>query len=430
MKLSLHSLYKILPLFVFLITWAVAFKSPYQFDDYITPLQDPASQSISSWSAHLSKTLRPLTKLTYAVESSLGMNEASERRILQFILAICCAYLLALLIERITKNKIFAYLLASIWIVHPIHAESFISIAGRPTLMAMVFILLSLHANRISLKLIFAVLAILSKETAILFLFFQLFYINKKSFPVVLLSLMIIPILLRERLLKLLAYSWNEVPYIIPWWEGPAGISAGLTTLLRPFSVSLELEFPWMVSALWFFVSLMLVGLVLNLIYRWRNKSRPFSWALGLWLVLILPTQSLIPKLDPLSLRAISYSSLAYPLVFAAIWLNFKKFNRLTYAFLVSLLIIYLLAGHCLAKKYSDPVYLWQDASSKTKLKARPLVNLAYFLMREGKIREARDALIKAKSRAPFDLEIGQRLQAIETLQETEQMLQEGTHED
>ncbi len=426
-KITLRGFYKLLPFLVFILAWISAFHAPYQFDDYITPLQDPASQSLVEWWKQLFFTLRPLTKLTYAIESSLGLVEAYQRRIFQYFLAICSSYLLANFLEKKYSNRFFSFLLASIWIVLPIHAETFIAISGRPTLLAIFFILLSLLSPKPYLKMVFAILAMLSKETAVLFFLFQLFFIRKKTVVTILMVLLLIPLLVRDHFLKLIQYSWSEVPFIIPWWEGPAGISAGLTTMLRPFSVSLEMDFPWMVSALWFFVSCILVFIVLIQIFKKRKTSPLLSWSLGFWLLMILPTQSFIPKLDPLSLRSISFSSLAYPFVCMAIWGKSSKINQKIYYFFAGLLVIYLFSSYLLANKYNNPVYLWQDASSKAERKARPLVNLSYFLMREGKISEARDALMLAKKRAPFDQEIDQRLKAIETVKETEQLLNEGS---
>ena len=47
-----------------LFAWLPAFGAPYQFDDFNTPVGDPASQSLSRWWELLPRTLRPLTKLT------------------------------------------------------------------------------------------------------------------------------------------------------------------------------------------------------------------------------------------------------------------------------------------------------------------------------------------------------------------------------
>jgi len=44
---------------------------------------DPASQSLAAWWQVVPQTLRPLTKLSYALESELGATSAPARRVLQ-----------------------------------------------------------------------------------------------------------------------------------------------------------------------------------------------------------------------------------------------------------------------------------------------------------------------------------------------------------
>ena len=63
-----------------LFAWLPAFGAPYQYDDYNTPVGDAASQSLTSFWHLLPRTLRPLTKLSYALESSLGAESAPARR--------------------------------------------------------------------------------------------------------------------------------------------------------------------------------------------------------------------------------------------------------------------------------------------------------------------------------------------------------------
>lgn len=70
-------------------------QAPYQYDDYVTPLSDPASGSLSSFWQALPRTLRPLTKLTYAMESSLGASSAPARRLLNVCLFMTATGLVA-----------------------------------------------------------------------------------------------------------------------------------------------------------------------------------------------------------------------------------------------------------------------------------------------------------------------------------------------
>jgi hypothetical protein len=54
--------------------WTAELTGPYHFDDYVTPLNDPASQLLAAWREYLPVTLRPVTKLSYAVEAEAGLS--------------------------------------------------------------------------------------------------------------------------------------------------------------------------------------------------------------------------------------------------------------------------------------------------------------------------------------------------------------------
>jgi hypothetical protein len=53
----------VLLLGVGLWAWSAGLDGPYLFDDFVTPLDDPASQSFAAWRQNLPVTLRPLETL-------------------------------------------------------------------------------------------------------------------------------------------------------------------------------------------------------------------------------------------------------------------------------------------------------------------------------------------------------------------------------
>jgi hypothetical protein len=63
------------------------------------PGNDPASQSLAAFGAHLTTTLRPLTKLTFAVESSAGLAAAPSRRVFNMTMLLGCALCLLFLLR-------------------------------------------------------------------------------------------------------------------------------------------------------------------------------------------------------------------------------------------------------------------------------------------------------------------------------------------
>src|SRR5688572_19525963 len=72
----------ILLLFAGIWAWSAGLSGPYHFDDYVTPLNDPASQSLKAFGEYLPITLRPVTKFSYALEAEAGWTaEPAPRRV-------------------------------------------------------------------------------------------------------------------------------------------------------------------------------------------------------------------------------------------------------------------------------------------------------------------------------------------------------------
>jgi hypothetical protein len=151
--------------------WSPAFFAPYQYDDTVTPLRDPASQSLSAWVHMLPETLRPLTKLSYAIESSLGATGAPARRIFHAALLVLATALIARCIVRSGLGVGLSIALATLWAVHPVHAETIVALAGRSVLLSLTLCLASavcLVEERPRGALLLAFLALLARETALL----------------------------------------------------------------------------------------------------------------------------------------------------------------------------------------------------------------------------------------------------------------------
>jgi len=86
--------------------WTSGLPGPFQFDDHVTPLGDPASQSLAAWQQYLPVTLRPVTKLSYALEAEAGIGgDPAARRLVSILLQVITAGLLFLLIARLAPPQ-------------------------------------------------------------------------------------------------------------------------------------------------------------------------------------------------------------------------------------------------------------------------------------------------------------------------------------
>jgi hypothetical protein len=123
-------------------------RGPYHFDDWVTPVSDPASQSLSAFASHVGKTLRPLSKLGFAIEGSLGWgNEPALRRAVSAAFHGGSSALLFLLAARLRAGLWAAAAGALLFAVHPMHAEMVWALAGRGAVMALPLLLAALLAQ-------------------------------------------------------------------------------------------------------------------------------------------------------------------------------------------------------------------------------------------------------------------------------------------
>ena len=153
--------------------WSRGFDGPYLFDDHTTPLGDPASQSLSAWGQYATRTLRPLTKLTYAVEAETAVTSTlAFRRLTSLALLAVSAVLLFVLIRRLTPGitPLWAGVLAGVWFLHPVHADGVLFATGRTAVLSGLFAIAALIALDRSQRWLAAVcfaLACLARETAV-----------------------------------------------------------------------------------------------------------------------------------------------------------------------------------------------------------------------------------------------------------------------
>lgn len=425
-------------------SWQPGFTAPYQYDDYVTPVKDPASQSLTSFWHALPVTLRPLTKLTYALESSLGATSAPARRVLNAALFFSAGALLARLLRLAGTPWEFALLLATLWACHPVHAETIIALAGRSVLLALCLTLLSavlLLQDRVAAALACALLALLARETALAWFVacaalsaWRRAY-GARHIAFVLIAALTIGagcVLSSPRLRELLGFSWGERGAWnrlgLQWAAVPHGIWLWLS---EPAAFTLDMDFA---ATGWARLVGVLSAAVLYAAALWlafaKHHGLSLRIAAALWLCLVLPAHSLVPKLDPLTARSISESSAALLLLPAhAIAPLLERSpiarTRLSIGLSIALALV-LHVTRAKAALYRDSLALWRDAAARSEHGTRPLINLGTLLAQRGELRVARRTLAEAVRRDPRASEARQRLAAVDTLIQTKNLLTNG----
>lgn len=257
-------------------------------------------------------------------------------------------------------------------------------------------------------------------------------------------------LVMSSRLRDLLAFSYQDASALnrlgLQWAALPRGL---LLWLFEPQAFAVDIEFAprgWLRFG-YVLGALALYGLAGWLALR-RGASRAERVAALLWLCLVVPLHSVVPKLDPLTARDVSASSAAIVMLLSAalarglaVWseralepgaTRERALERamtrtgapLAFWLSVSALLVGLVSlSRERARLYLDPIALWADAAARSRQKTRPLINLGTLLAQNGRLSEARRALVEATRRNPRDSEARERLAAVQVLIETRKLL-------
>ncbi|MFB3814186.1 MAG: hypothetical protein ACE14L_08745 [Terriglobales bacterium] len=415
--------------FATLAVWCAVCNGPYRLDDFATPLDDPASASLPAWVEHVMQTLRPLTKLTYAVEGSLGIAAAPARRCLSIFIHCIGAAALAMLLARRGVAWSLSTVLALLWALHPVHAESVLSLAGRSAAVGATFVLIALAlvaTKRAWLAACALGCAVLGREAAaggslaLAALALSGCPQDKRIqrlAPVALgVSLALVWVALLPRAGVLVQYSFLGRPPLSSVVRQVSAVPVGLSLYFRPWALSCDHgeALPSNPASLLFLLGVTLLAGAAAFAIAMRNRAPMVSAGAALWLGALLPTQSFFPKLDALTERplGLALAGLILMLTPLAIRLTRASTKMRLSVLLAGCFAVILLGQATLArgKLYASDVALWSDAASKSVENARPHLQLALALDAEGRRAEALAALRRAHDIDPFNSPIQARL--------------------
>jgi tetratricopeptide (TPR) repeat protein len=153
----------------------------FTMDDGIYILRNPQVTNVSVrglFTPHkISNVFRPVTFASFALNWRLGRGRPFGFHLINLILHAAATLLLYLLLEHLLgaspPARVMAFVAALVFAVHPLHTEAVSSIAGRAEVLAAGFLfaawILHLQDQQIPALICF-VLALLSKESAVIFL--------------------------------------------------------------------------------------------------------------------------------------------------------------------------------------------------------------------------------------------------------------------
>ncbi len=367
-----------------LIAWGGVPWGTFQFDDFLNVVRDPATLDPVAFAERLPQGLRPLTRLSYFVDGQLyGLNAPGflATNLLLHLLTV----LLVLALARRRLSEIGACAAALFFALQPANAEVVAYVSGRSTGLMTPLLLggLLLHdrGQRAGALALFA-LACLAKEVALVFPALLLVWELTRAVPR--------PGLWREpAIAAAVAVVTGALLFSLVNYQAMLGYSSALRPVPEnllanaraiPEMLSLWIR-PWALSADHAFDAgghvgaavaglLLLAGLV-TVAIALRRRIPLLAFAILWSLVALLPTNSLIAKIDlvtekPLYLAwlgpALALGAAVSALLAAA---SNRAARRRVAGVAVAVLCMLAAASVWRASLWRDPVRLWLDATTK-----------------------------------------------------------------
>ena len=416
---------------VTLAAYAGAFRGDFQFDDVSTILENPHLDRWDTFAGHLDHMIRPVLYLTFFIDRLLYGNSAAGYHILNLLLHLGCGLLVyRVLVRTVTeKTQHIPLWVAMAFLIHPITTETVTYVSGRASglmafwyLLALFFYIKATECPRRHLAgrmyyvgaMASFLLSLASKETAV-------------TFPMALLLWDLVVRRLKGAALRQAFYSyqlpfwfvllmvgtmmWGHPRYtylaqfsldIRPVWDNVLSqihtVAYALLLFFAPWKQNLDHDLLVFHSLTqWpLFLDLMVLGGLAMVATLAARRLPLITFGLGWFFLQLIPTNSVIPRLDLLSERNLYLASIGLLLVVVVIGTCIAE--RLTMALrrtrivqigmiTASLALVVLLCLATTARNalYHDAVLLWSDAIQKSPDKARPHNNLGHAYAQQGK---------------------------------------------
>lgn len=413
-------------------TYANALCGVFLFDDLRDVVENPSAQA-ANFFARLAAMNRAATKASYALQDWIhGPWAAAYHAVNVALHLLACLALLALLRRAgrfgglATAEALWlAVAVTAVWALHPALSETVSYVSGRSAGFSGLLMLTALIAASgpqsapiRTAAFLCALVAALARETALvlpaILLWWQVTLQPREDFrdavlrfmPVALgaaLGAVLIALSARHRELieaslaarpplEALRGNLFAASDIIGFWFMPWRV----TILPAPPVIHgwLEVAALWRITA---FGGIALTAIVL------RRRTPLIAFGLGLALLALAPSNSILWRADPVGLKPLYLAGLGLTLALGAATMSATRLSR---AVALALGAVALVFGAMSVQRnalFADPVALWRDAAEKTPDEARPLVLLAFALVDAGRVDEAMATLRAALEIDPFD---------------------------
>jgi hypothetical protein len=419
--------------------YAPAMRAPFFFDDYTLPftLQTYRIRPLSEWLSGM----RPVLMFTYWINYQQSGIDPRTYHVLNIWLHFFNTALVFLIVRKIGgwvesdawKQNILSLFAAGLFLMHPVQTEAVTYITGRSDVLSSLLMLAAFLVfvyrlpDRISIGWVAMILALLglacgSKEYAVVLpavlLLTDGFWTSGTAWGAIRKNRTLYSTIVVLGLAGL-AYVWRILATAptagfgiksFTWYQyfftECRVVWVYLRLFIFPFGQNVDYAFPISQTLLQHGAWLGLAGLVLAVWIGWRYRARfPLAcYGFFLFLLLLAPTSSVVPILDPIFERRL------YLPMIGLLLIVFDVLRRLSWGkaeLSVLLLTILGLSGALTYQRnilWSNAIAMWQDAASKSPSKMRTHYLLGMSLLTAGRCQQAEQEYAKAATLLPVDL--------------------------
>ncbi|MBI5006034.1 MAG: hypothetical protein HZB95_02805 [Nitrosomonadales bacterium] len=405
------------------IGYANALGGAFQFDDYNVIVNEAQVHSWGNWLAGLDNGIRPLLKLSYTLNWTLGAG-VTGFHLTNLLIHLANAWLIYRLAQIFTRQQWqqsklqhVPLIVALLFALHPIHTEAVSYISGRSaSLMALFYLagLLSYITGRLQgdWRLIYLftpllfMLALATKETAVTFplalLAWELCcggrwrtWLSQMWPSWAMLGIAVLFFLLNDNYAAQMQRSaeFNDLQGNLA--TQLAGFAWLMQQWLLPLWLNIDPDLPLLTDITAALLPLCLfIAATATMLLCWRR--RPWiSFALFWAMLQLIPLYLFLPRLDIANERQMYLAG--WPLFLAlVIELSLRTAPRAFRITVAALLLIFASLTFLRNQVYADEIRLWQDTAAKSPHKARVHNNLGHAYLLAQRHEEARNEFITA----------------------------------
>lgn len=390
----------------------MALTGAFQFDDWSNVVRDPATTNGAALLERLTHGLRPLTRLSYFADAHVYGMRATGFLATNLALHVATALLVFALARR--RLAIAAALIAAlVFALQPANGEVVAYVSGRSTglMTPLVLAALVLHDRdrRVGALACFT-LACLAKEVALVFPALVLVWdassgaswrdVVRRAAPYAITAVVMTGVLLLAATYRArLTYSLELRSMTDSLVANGRAVPRMLALWFRPDHLSVDHDFAPTGHAAAGIAGIVALGAIVVTAIALRRRAPVLALALAWPIIALLPTSSVIAKLDLVTEKPLYLAWVGPAIVLGGALATGPARRAVAAALVVTMTALAIWR----ARVWSDPIRLWQEATAHAPMKARCWNNLGMAYQAAGRDADAARAFGHAFALDPTD---------------------------